>query len=211
MYKRHWICLAGPKGAGKDSFGDIFVDNGYTKVNFADNLKHMCAYSFEKEECFFFDPKLKDKNFKEHITINKQHIKKMNEWIAKTHQFTIPDDFIGKVLISPRNLMQFVGTDIIRVVHHPYHVEATIPEMKKHNKMICCDVRFENELIAITEASKKKRIKLHRVFIKRPGFGGDDTHTSENSIKEDMMGVTIMNDTTLDNLKYLAKLFLGED
>jgi hypothetical protein len=81
--------------------------------------------------------------------------------------------------------------------------------MKKLNKMICCDVRFENEIEAIKEAGRQRKIKVISLFIKRPGFGKDDNHPSEIAIKESMMGITIENNSNIEDLGYLAIAFIG--
>ena len=206
----HWACLAGNKGAGKDTFADFFVELGYTKVAFGDNLKSMISYAFQMDNVYFYDPNIKDRKFDSPIYISKQNIDKLNEWISKTHVFEIPYTYENIELESPRHMMQYIGTDIIRTLYQPYHVEATIRKMVDLPYMICSDVRFLNELEGIQKEAKRLGIDLHTIYIERKGFVGDN-HISENSVKKEDFAVTVENNSNLQSLKQLSRLFTRKE
>lgn len=205
-----WIAVSGYKYSGKDTYSQFFVDNGYTKVNFGDNLKQMLADAFFIGLDWFYDTALKEQELNKPITITTINIHRLNNWIKKTHMFELPlEPFLGKELITTRQIMQFVGTDMIRTTYNDYHVEATLLEMEKHEKLICSDVRFPNELEGMDNKAKEKGHDFFKVYVKRPGFLGD-SHASETSITENTFmengGIIVNNDTDIDSLQRLAKV-----
>jgi hypothetical protein len=204
-----WVAIAGVKYSGKDSFGDFFVQKGYTKINFADNLKHLCASVFAKNIDLFYDSKLKEVDFDTPVIVATSHIDAINEWVHKTHTFSVEGKHVGKFLKSPREILQYVGTEILRDAYPDYHTEATMLEMAKYHLMICSDIRFPNERDIMDKKAKELKHQFMAFYIRRPGFLGD-SHASETSVQSTDMGIIIENNTDLDGLQKLASVFLPE-
>jgi hypothetical protein len=202
-----WIGIAGVKYSGKDTLAQYFVDRSFIKVNFADNLKSMLAFAFGLDLNLFYDSVLKEELFEQPMVLTENILNNLNGWITKTHQFSLSTDFVNKELKNPREIMQFVGTDMIRKTYNDYHVEATIKMMEPHEYVVCSDIRFPNELVYMSEGAKELGHKFTSIYIERPGFSGD-SHSSENSISQSDMAVHILNDTTIENLHKIAKLFV---
>ncbi len=104
----------------------------------------------------------------------------------------IVDERYGK---TPRQLLQEVGTDVLRAydpniwVHClPYLVKAAITT-------IIDDVRFPNEVKAIQAAGGVV------IYIKRSSLESTDVHASENAITSADCGPYIVNDTTIQALR----------
>jgi len=93
--KRHIIGLAGFIGSGKDTVGDILVDNyNFKKLSYADRLKDTIATMFDWD--------------RDMIEGQTPHSRK---WREK------PDEFWTNELgydVTPRSILQRVGTDCMR-------------------------------------------------------------------------------------------------
>jgi hypothetical protein len=202
-----FISVSGVKRSGKDTFAGFFEKQGYVKINFGDNLKYMLSYAFGIPIECMYDESLKETVLDTPIVITVDHIKKLNEWVKKTHDFVIPDSYAGKTISTPRELMQYVGTDIIRETYGKYHVEATLPKMKANELMICADARFPNEIEGIQKSAEEMGYSFISVYVSRPGFEGD-AHSSENSVKPEDCKITVVNDSSIESLLRIAELFL---
>jgi hypothetical protein len=204
-----WVAVAGVKYSGKDTFGGFFIDKGYTRVAFADNLKQLCAEVFNKPLNVFYDSKLKEVEFETSTILSSSHIEAINAWVSKTHTFVVESGkHIGKYLNSPREIMQYVGTEVLRDAYPNYHTEATIMEMAKHQMLICTDVRFHNERDIMSQKAKELGHTFMAFYVRRPGYSGD-AHASE-SMKPEDMNIIIENDTDVEGLHRLAAVFLPE-
>lgn len=82
--------------------------------------------------------------------------------------------------MTARELMQYFGTDIMRHMHEPVHVNHALNKIKSEQSQfaIIPDVRFPNEVEAIQEAGGKV-VRLTRVF------SSEDEHPSETALDED--------------------------
>jgi len=202
-----YVCITGVKFSGKDSFAYYFEKEGYVKVNFADNLKEMCAYAFSISLDIMHDPKSKEIELTSPAEVTAVTLSKLNEWISRSHSFTLSEKFIGNSFKSIRKMLQFVGTDMIRATYENYHVEVALKNMEQHNRVVCADCRFMNELEGMRDLSTKLGHKFASIYMFRPGYEGD-SHISENSIKEEDCNTKVYNDTTVENLSNIANLIL---
>lgn len=112
------IGLIGKKSSGKDTFGNILINQyGFKKRAFADPLKDCCEllFNLSKEQ-------LNDEHLKETIDVNWQ--------------------------MTPREIMQKVGTDLFRNHFNKDFWLLLFKQwyLKNSNQnIICTDVRFQNE------------------------------------------------------------------
>ncbi len=206
-----YIGIGGAKTAGKDTSGLFFEELGFTKVNFGDNLKRMCSYVFDIPLQYFYDTIVKELPFKGGpVVINLTHLSKMTEWVGRTHNFRIPvTPFLGYRLVSPREMMQYVGTDIIRAVHPGWHVEATMSRMAECDKMVCCDIRFPNEIHCIKQLALVNNANFISIYLTRPGCNAVG-HASETSVRPDMCQYVLDNNGDIGNLHRMLKVMLED-
>jgi hypothetical protein len=205
------IAIAGKLKSGKDTLANCFTELGFTKVNFADNLKEMCSYAFGIPIEYFYDNVLKDTVFYGPIVITSAHIDLLNTFIAKTHQFQLSKlPHLGEQIVSPRTLMQYVGADMIRKAYCPYNAEVTLNRMHGIQDIVCADVRFRNELECLQELAADREDYLLSIYIKRTGGNGNktETHITEHSIHESDMSIVIDNDSVISGLHIEAKELL---
>jgi hypothetical protein len=100
-------------------------------------------------------------------------------------------------LLTPRKILQIVGTEGGRDVVHPnIWVNATLGDLTEYDRTIITDARFPNEVIGI---KKKKGIV---VKIIRPSVVSTSTHPSETSLNDYTdWDYVIINDGSLEQLE----------
>ena len=186
MVKSNKLILgfAGRKRSGKSVLANAvknFTPNKVVVLSVATYLKNMCAnllgMSFEQMMEY------KDNNKTIDITVD-------NKWvnILKKHT-TVPHPFLenevkGKKLTNVREVLQYVGTDIIRQFQPDWHLEQLLKDIESYpdDTIICIDdVRFPNEKKAI------EKLGGEVFFIIRPNaLYSISNHESEISLTWDM-------------------------
>lgn len=159
------VGFVAPKTGGKDTAAAILIEakkaNG--KLSFAGPLKEICSKVFNIPLPTLNDPVLKEKPFKEPLTLTLKHLRAIrNECVSMLdpiqgdRQVYNPNKasvygIEGKILYSPRELMQFIGTDYIRErIYGKWHLEAAfsparLAKLSKTGVYCVTDARFENE------------------------------------------------------------------
>lgn len=159
------IGLVAPKSGGKDTAAAILIEgkkaNG--KLSFAGPLKDICSKVFGIPLTVLNDPVLKERPFKEPIALTRKHLRDIK------HECTSRLDPVqgsillynpnkatvygleNRTLVSPRELMQVVGTDFIRQrIFGEWHLQAafspeTLSKYAKNGVYCVTDIRFVNE------------------------------------------------------------------
>ncbi len=208
------IGLVGAYKSGKDTVGQYIVDNyNGTRYAFADKLKKVCSDVFGIPLENFNDPALKDtfttipcvqcgecKSFNTFQTINGMSRCLRCEFMAPTQEW--------RSFWTYRNILQYIGTEGFRTVSPltwVNFVERAIIAAAVQDAdavAVITDVRFREE----AEMVWKHGGEIWR--IKRPGFGTDVSHQSEQgetAIPDAQVQATILNDGTLDQLKIRAR------
>jgi hypothetical protein len=171
------IAMAGRKQSGKTSaceyIAKIFAKEAQLNsavYNFADPLKQMCIsiFGLTYEQCYGSDDQKNE-------SVN-------CKW---------PDS--GKVM-SAREVMQYVGTNVFRKMQHNVWADATIRKIQdeKLPLALIADCRFPNEVHAIKNAGGLV-IKLNRNLY-------NSSHESEIALDEDQYDSSNF-DLVIDNRK----------
>lgn len=134
--ERKIVAINGTIGSGKDTFSQVFIDNGYQRVSFAETLKDAISVIFGW-----------DREMLEGSTDESRKIRET------------PDEYwshkLGKP-ITPRWVLQNFGTDVCRKNFHDniwvFSLEKRIRDFGDTN-IIITDCRFPNELKMIRENS----------------------------------------------------------
>lgn len=201
------VGFVGPKGSGKDESFTILKRNNKVlrKLSFAGPLKDICKQVFGLNDYQCNDPDGKEALFKEGpVTLTAVHVRAILKLLPDWVDVTDPDTgkiryninkvsasgLIGTTFKNPRELMQFVGTEIIRnSVWEDWHVNAALSDKAIQSlpspdaTYAVTDVRFENEL----EALQRKFGSAFKCFyVERPEAEerlAEATHTSETVVK----------------------------
>lgn len=198
------ICFSGIKQAGKDSSAEVLIKkHGYTRVALADPLRELCSSVFKIPYETFLDPDKKDSELDYRITLDFHHIDKIRTYIEDKWGFTIPyeareemEEYHGKEFKTPREILQLVGTEIIRNnLRDDIWIVLAFNKIKEiGQKVVITDVRFDNE----RKAFKKAGAIL--CLVKRPGLE-KGSHISENMGDEDDYDVVFDNSETKNVLQ----------
>jgi len=107
----------------------------------------------------------------------------------------------GTVLYTPRQVAQYVGTDILRDIDHTIHIRAAMPHILYGVLNIVTDIRFADEYEAFRAAAPGfKLYYIQRTDAERAAAG--DMHVSEQGLTKlrRFADVTIDNNGTQDEL-----------
>ena len=199
------LAIAGKKGSGKDTLADILVDkHDFKKVSLADELKTLCSRVFEYPNKENYDPSLKEKKWPAPIIISPVHIGRITNYL-QLREFIVTDDMVlemfntgeNRVMETPRQLLQFVGTDLIRdIVDKEVWIKLTKRALEDYEgNVVIPDARFKNERAAFKEVGGKLLLVI------RPSVEIEysaDNHVSENQLgSESDYDIIFYNDSTI--------------
>lgn len=192
------IGFAGRKRSGKSTLAKA-INKKIEKsciISIADNLKRLCADLL----CITIDElnRMKDNGttFEEKVDAG---------WISIINRATniSKDDIykeIGeKTFTNVREMLQVIGTDVVRKYNPKWHINKTIERIKETDEgvtVIVDDVRFPDE------QCKLEAIGADVFFIMRPNMFNVSNHASEIALTYDKFGSrnVIINDISEDTL-----------
>jgi hypothetical protein len=198
------IGISGRAGAGKDTVAELFIRKfGFKRVSFADSLKEVCSTSFDIPLETFHDVKLKDKNFEIPILFTNSALEKFTKCLQDTGCVFTNDQInkletngLGLSFVSPRDLLQRIGTDLVRK-HLGDNFWINIFKNKIKNTQghtIVTDVRFLNEREAIRDLGGVNFLVIRSSLPPLPA----DAHESELlGCSPENIQVTVTNDDTV--------------
>ena len=147
--------LCGTKGSGKDTAASFLLDKGWAQVSFAGPLKDLCAATFDIKPAKFHNPRFKDLVWDEPIMLTKDHADNFIANLSKPlygqlQANLIYDAFDNKELYSARQLLQFIGTEVVRdLVSQTYWLDLAEEKIKdwigRGVNVVITDIRFKNE------------------------------------------------------------------
>lgn len=218
------IAFVGSKGSGKDTCAAIAKEAGLVqgKISFAGPLKRICAEAFGYPLELFEHAELKeDERLARSLSFDRLVAIAfgMRKYIwMSDEQLTgfVYDsrEHIGTPLLSPRHVLQYVGTEIIRAYQPSWHLEAAFSTAHLYeigyqmfSTYAVTDCRFLNEYEFLKERG------AHFIYVSRPEAEArlaQATHESERQILEikKRIGTTIFNNGTIEGLK---DVLLGDE
>lgn len=182
--------VTGKKTHGKDTFSNLICkhNSDFNILHFADELKEICHKVYGLSPESMSDSFLKEKLFDKPII--------MDDYVVSLSNVTgININKQNKIANSPREVLQFCGTDYVRSVVDTYWLDKLVEKIKPGTKNIISDVRFVNES-QMLKSIGGRIIKIIRVD-KVPS---NDQHVSEleiDKIEEDLCVGAITGNLTL--------------
>ena len=168
------IGLCGLKGSGKDTAASFLLEEGWARISFADPLKDLTASVFGMKPAKFHHPEFKDLVFKDTLILDQDHADNLIAELELGSQAAqlVYELVDGKEINTARELLQFIGTDVIReILGTHYWVDRAETLLKRWLddgvNVVFTDVRFKNErdlikdyggnvYVLLRDASKKK-------------------------------------------------------
>ncbi len=147
--------LAGKALSGKDSVADYLLDNNDfdRKLGFASNLKTACVEIFGLTSGQVMTQQGKSTDLKDMVVITKSILIELIDWMHKTHDVALESKdystLLGVELFKPREILQFVGTEVMRYYAADYHYEVVFRSVSSDENVILTDVRFPNEAAGV--------------------------------------------------------------
>lgn len=204
------LLLSGFAKSGKDTIAEMIISELSSEHNLnakgyylAYRLKKTCALLTGLPMSHMTEQSLKEVPFKEPFVLDSLHI----AIIEDQFEIKIPQEIVSKVLgrnlIHPRQVMQFVGTEILRHSSADIHCIKTMEVVTKEKPdlFLITDCRFFNELEYFSGSDA--------LFVKRDSampVMSDDLHSSEKIMFEIMNTIpNIHNNSTLVDLRSKAK------
>lgn len=217
MNKQGIIAFCGSKGSGKNTSANIFkeVCNFETEeLALAGHLKKACSEIFDIPMENFLDQKLKEKELEEYRVLDQDNLKKVfDAFSLSNYNYTkhvVPH--IGKVLRTPRKLLQYIGTDVLHPVDPLVHVKNIVKNRNPKKLTIITDLRFLNEFNCLKESLGYSFIPVYIKNSQAENIAMVDYHPSERELDLFKHQCRFLdNEGNLDQLKKnVKKLFDGE-
>ena len=211
--KNNLIGISGKIGSGKDTVGNIIqmltqgIDsntqiteyvNGtnitgfdYQIKKFADTIKDIACMLIGCTRAQLEDQEFKQKELGEEWWYCVADDGSYIPYEQNLHKNKV----VNLVKLTPRKLLQLLGTECGRQIIHPnIWVNSLFADYKKDSNWIITDVRFPNEAQAIKD---KGGIMIR---INRPLYRLDDQHPSETALDNYNFDYVIENEGSIDEL-----------
>jgi dephospho-CoA kinase len=193
------IGLVAEKESGKTTAFNYIKGTipGAEEIMIAGHLKNVCSRAFEIEPIRFETQEEKKRPLDAPIVMNRGHL----DCIAKLFEIILDETMIqnhlGKRLATTREILQYVGTEVVRSADENIHLKWAMRNGSSASVLVVTDVRFPNEFEFF-----EKMDGFISVAINRPKESVDDAsanHQSEAHIKDlqRRCSVLIYNDSTL--------------
>ena len=190
------------KSHGKTELANICKEYGYEIISFATPLKNLIASLLG----------ITVKQVNELKNANNTYVLQNMDLMFLSKETNIPLEIVKekcgeKSFRNTRELMQYIGTDLIREYNPDWHVNKTKETilLDKNKNYVIDDVRFPNERKMIEELGG------NCWFIVRPKLDNVSNHLSETALKWQEFENVIINDCSLEYLKYRWNIFIEED
>lgn len=195
------IGLAGRMRSGKSTLADICVKYGYKKIYFAEPLKEICADFLDISLSEL--NRIKNENIPIDITLNKTAVDFFSTETDIPIE-TVDNVINGKLIHNVRELLQFIGTDLIRSFNMNWHLNKLKGKLNKNEKYVIEDLRFPNEKAFIEDNGGDTW------YIVRPNIDEVSHHPSEESLQwQDFGDKVIINNKSLSYLSMNWENFIS--
>ena len=194
------IGFCGRMRSGKSELAKICEKYGYEKLYFALPLKQLCADLLDISIEGLNEAKNNGTDIGLYLgddmcTILSEETEIPLEQVRET--------CYGKTINNVRQMLQFIGTDLIRKYNTDWHVNRIRAMIDENKNYVIDDVRFPNEKALIEE------LNGDCWFVSRTTLDNISNHESETSITwHDCWNKIIINDSTLSNLQFKWETFI---
>lgn len=178
------IGLIGAKGAGKTTAYNAIKDVlDIQEVILASKLKDASAQAFGVPREYFDSHEFKEQDLEVPVYLDKLNLAHIFVLYGLSPDF---DKYIrphiGKVLHSPRQVAQYIGTEVLRNYDPDIHCNSAVLGIKKSIGVVT-DMRFPNEYSYF----KEKYTKFYTIYVQNTGAeiqASRDPHASEAYLKD---------------------------
>lgn len=209
------IAFCGSKFSGKSTSATIFKNFNESQVEelaLASFLKLYCAEVFHVPLEYFLNPDLKEKELDTLVFLDHSNLVELVEKFGCSydHEAHIRPH-VGKVLTTPRALLQYIGTDVLHPIDRLVHVKNLIKQKDPRKTTVVTDLRFKHEFDFFKNYFKET---FYPVFVDNrvaQSKAQSDGHKSETEVFEFKNQCRIIdNNSTLAELEGRIKELYNE-
>jgi hypothetical protein len=196
------ISVSGKKASGKDTLANLLVKkHGFTKISLADPLRDLCCKVFDIPMEWFLDRDKKDSSMPSTIELDYKQLDNIADYVENNWGFVVTNEMreqmdlsYGVELETPRDILKFVGTELLRKhLRDDLWIVLALSRIKDiGQKVVVADVRFDNERDVFRRAGGTL------VLIKRPDVEVEDNHISEDTGDEEQYDTIFNNIASLN-------------
>lgn len=169
------------------------------EVMLAEHLKNVCSQVFPVPKEDFESQQKKQMELSSPIILTEKHVRELFNLFELAPKSTEDvQKHVGKKLSTPRQILQYVGTDVLRAVDSDIHLKWAMKIAPKSDVYVVTDIRFPNEFEFF-----KGQGKFISVFIDRSQLSKKDSasqHASEQHIQNMKKKCMIEIDNNSNNL-----------
>lgn len=194
------IGFCGRMRSGKGELASVCEKYGYKRLSFATPLKELCSniLGISVDEL----NKLKNNNSEIFFGFTSDVCKVMSRQ-TNIPLAVVETVCLGKVTPTVRDMLQKIGTTLIRSYNYNWHVDKIREMMQDNSDYVLDDVRFPNEKSMI------ENMGGDCWFVVRPTLENVSNHESETSLKWNSCGdKVIINDSSLSDLLFKWENFM---
>lgn len=150
MNKNGIIAFCGSKGSGKSTSATLFkelIGAPTEEIAIAGHLKDVAAKVFDVDYNKFIDPKLKEVELEDFVLLNSDNLKTlMASFFVTDYSYDKHiRPHLGRVLRTPRALLQYIGTEVLHPLDPLIHVKTALKKKDPNKLTVITDLRFVAE------------------------------------------------------------------
>lgn len=208
------IAFCGSKSAGKSTSYEMFKEfyNGeMEELAFAGHLKTTCSDVFDIEMKYFLEPDLKEVELEAFINLKGDHVEQILKQF-NVDNYTFDDHVrphIGQVFETPRQLLQYVGTEVLHPIDPLIHAKILLQKRDPNKLTVVTDLRFEAEFHFMKETLGEEFTPVYIKNSRAELMAQSDPHPSERQMTlfKDKCFI-IPNEDTKEDLKNKLSSFV---
>lgn len=214
------IAFCGAKGSGKNTAASILAEITGADVQelaLAGHLKEVCSKVFDVDMKYFIDPDLKEIEFDNFRVMDEDKLLAIHELFNIVAQDPEKNTrpHLGKIFKTPRFLLQYVGTEVLRPLDLDIHVNI-IEHKKNPSKLtLITDMRYANEFEGLKRIAGDNFLGVYVQNTAAEAAASVDSHSSEKGLEEfKNKCIRLENNGNLaeftETVRVFVKEFLGE-
>jgi len=184
---RKIIAFAGSKGSGKTTAFNEILENfpSVTELTFAGKLKTICSEIFNLDQSKLHLQEYKEGDLEDPICLEKDQLTKIVEFFGyKVDYDAHIRSHIGVMLDTPRQLLQYIGTDMLHRVDPEIHIKSILDQLPEDGLVVITDLRFEQEFDYFNNNFKDEFYPFYIKNNKAELAAECDTHKSETDLRK---------------------------
>lgn len=179
------IAFCGAKESGKSTSATLFrslITTQTKELAFADHLKQTASKVFNIEMKHFLEPALKERELDSYINFTPENLKVvLDEFevleLAESDYDKYIRPHVGQVMITPRKLLQYIGTNLLHPIDPLIHTNFALKKLDTSVVNLITDLRFPQEFDALY--SREDFLPVYVCNTQAELRASSDSHPSE--------------------------------